>query len=167
MPFNQAIKGDPFQGDFPDWYGDEPRGPVAVAVQQEADELVRFRYKAARHGYLQQLKDRRALPPGPYSESPRDDVVTPFVFLPVEEGFDTLLVPGELLITRQSYDGSPRPFSLQTPYRYGKDVLSGFGMAASEVECPALRDRLLRLSPPGRWDRRNSLTRQGPFGPRG
>jgi subtilisin family serine protease len=148
MPFNQAIKGDPFQGDFPDWYGDEPRGPVATAVQQEADELVRLRFEpAARHRYLQQLKDRRALPPGQYPESPRDDVITPFDFLPVEEGFDTLLVPGELLITRQSYDGSHGPAGLQAPYRYGKDVLAGFGLETSEVDCPALRDRVLRLVP--------------------
>ena len=35
----------------------------------------------------------------------------------------------------------------QAPYRYGKDVLAGFGLETSEVDCPALRDRVLRLVP--------------------
>jgi hypothetical protein len=148
MPFNQAIKGDPFQGDFPDWYGEEPRGPLAAAVQREVDELIKLRFEpTARHEYLRLLQGRRALPPGRYEKGPRDDVITPFEFLPVEVGFDTLLVPGELLITRQSYDGSQGPVGLEAPYRYGKDVLAGFRLEAGQVDCPALRDRVLRLVP--------------------
>jgi subtilisin family serine protease len=148
MPFNQAIKGDPFQGDFPDWYGEEPQGPLAEAVQREVDELIKLRFQpAARHEYLSLLQDRRARLPGRYEEGPRDDVITPFDFLPVEVGFDTLLVPGELLITRQSYDGGQGPVGLEAPYRYGKDVLADFGLEPREVDCPALRDRVLRLVP--------------------
>ena len=141
MPFNQAIKGDPFQGDFPDWYGDEPRGPLAAAVQREVDELINLRFEpAARHEYLVQLQGRR-------NGIPRDDVITPFVFLPATVGFDTLLVPGELLITRQSYDGRHGPAGGEEPRRYGQDVLADFGLEASEVDCPALQNRVLRLVP--------------------
>jgi subtilisin family serine protease len=149
MPFNQEIKGDPFQGDFPDWYGEEPQGPVAAAVQREVDELIKLRFEpAARHEYLRVLQGRRAaVAPGRYGKGPRDDVITPFDFLPVEVGFDTLLVPGELLITRQSYDGSQGPVGLEAPYRYGKDVLDDYRLEARQVDCPALRDRVLRLVP--------------------
>src|SRR6266516_1862723 len=147
MPFNQAINGDPFQGDFPDWYGGEPRDPLAAAVQSEVDQLIRLRFQPdVRHEYLTLLQGRRAQLPGRRPGEP-PAVITPFDFLPATVGFDTLLVPGELLITRQSYDGGHGPVGLEAPYRYGKDVLAGFGLEASEVDCPALRDRVLRLVP--------------------
>ena len=147
MPFNQEITGDPFHGDFHDWYGDGPRDPLAAAVQSEVDQLINLRFQPdVRHDYLRLLQGRRAQLAEPRPGDP-PAVITPFDFLPVGIGFDTLLVPGQLLITRQSYDGSHGPAGLGAPYRYGQDVLAGFGLEPREVDCRALRDRVLRLIP--------------------
>jgi hypothetical protein len=47
MPFDEAIKGDPFQGAFPDWPDLGPWGDLALIVQRQVNELVQLRYEPA------------------------------------------------------------------------------------------------------------------------
>jgi hypothetical protein len=141
MPFDEANKGDPFQGDFPDWPDRQQWRDLASTVQRQVDELTQLRNEpGVRHQNLTLLQQRRQQPePGAQkleqrAGSPRDDAVTQFDFLPVDVGFDTLLVPGELLITRQSY-------------RHAEEFLEDLPLEASEVACAELRSRVLRLTP--------------------
>jgi hypothetical protein len=141
MPFDETNKGDPFQGDFPDWPDRQQWRDLASTVQRQVDELAQLRNEPdVRHQNLTLLQQRRR-PPEPgarkleqHAGSPRDDAVTQLDFLPVDVGFDTLLVPGELLITRQSY-------------RHAEEFLEDLPLEASEVACAELRSRVLRLTP--------------------
>jgi len=140
MPFDQANKGDPFRGDFPDWPDRKQWGDLAAIVNGQVTDLTKLRNDPiTRHKNLTQLQERRQPEPGAqqleqHAGSPRDDVVTQLDFLPVAVGFDTLLVPGELLITRQSY-------------RHAEEFLEDLPLEASEVDCAELRSRVLRLTP--------------------
>jgi hypothetical protein len=144
MPFDQANKGNPFPGDFPGWPGSAPVSDLEAVVAHQVNELAQLRYQPAiRHQYLTLLQQRRQ-PAQALRGIDGAEAVTEFDFLPVEFGFDTLLVPGELLITRRSYDGGPGPAGHD---RYAKDVLAGLQMVVSEVDCDELRGRVLRLTP--------------------
>jgi len=149
MPFDETNKGDPFRGDFPDWPDKEPWRELAEEVQRQADELARRRYEPkARQDYLRLLKERRRKrqeklvdgQPGRRADRKPDGTVTQFDFLPVQVGYDTLLVPGELLITHQSYYG-------EHGRRRAKESLDALHIEATDVHCHALRDRVLRLTP--------------------
>jgi hypothetical protein len=146
MPFDEANKGDPFRGDFP---GRPDRGAwdtLAATVQRQLEELARLSHEPAiRHKNLTLLQQRRQPELTPQQLEQRtgsgpDDFVTQFDFLPVELGFDALLVPGELLITRQSYDSAG-------PERRAKDFFADLHLKPSEVDCAELRTRVLRLIP--------------------
>jgi hypothetical protein len=158
MPFDEANKGDPFQGDFPARLDETQWGDLAAIVQRQVNDLAQLRNEPAiRHQFLTLLQQRRqpehpapqpqqqAPQPQQHAASAREDAVTQFDFLPVDVGFDTLLVPGELLIAAQDYDGQPG--AARGPDRYARSFLDGLHMAASEVDCDELHGRVLRLTP--------------------
>jgi hypothetical protein len=171
MPFDEENKGDPFRGDFP---GPPDRGPwdqLEAGVQRQVTELAQRRYEpAVRHELLRLLQQRRQ-PPAPDDQPPerepgqrpRDPAAgqrgdspgdppaggtTQFDFLPVDIGFDTLLVRGELLITTESYDGMTGPAASQGWYRPAREYIQALGMDVSEVDCPEISNRVLRLTHP-------------------
>lgn len=164
MPFDESNKGDPFQGEFPGRPDHEPWDELEAHVQGEITKLARRRHEpAVRHERLTLLQRRReprlrepepqqpapgARQPERRADSPRDDIVTQFDFLPVMEGFDTLLVRGELLITGQSYDGRHAPIGTWRPDQYAKGYLDDLGMEAGEVDCAELHGRVVRLTHP-------------------
>src|SRR5215831_10040308 len=158
MPFDETYKGDPFRGDFPEL---PDREPEAVAANQ-ASELIELRRQPdVRLAYLELLQQRVAdarqqeqqvlealRQEQPPATDHQDGVVTEFGFLPAEEGFDTLHVPGEILIARDDYEPPAGPVR-RFPERYARDYLDSQGVTADEVDCDELRDRVLRLIPAG------------------
>jgi hypothetical protein len=137
MPFDETNKGDPFYGDFPDLPDQGPWADLAATIQRQVRDLEQLRFKPElRHAFLELLMQRRE-PAGRV----RDHVVTAFDFLPVDVGFDMLLVPGELLITR--------PAPGWVPDRDTRGLLDDLGLDISEVDCDELRGRVLRLIPTG------------------
>jgi hypothetical protein len=158
MPFDETYKGDPFRGDFPEL---PDREPEAFAANQ-ASELTQLRRQPeVRHEYLERLRQRvadtrlqeqRVLEALRQEQPPagdhQDGVVTEFSFLPAEDGFDTLHVPGEILIARDDYE-PPADEVRRFPERYARDYLDSQGVTAAEVDCDELRGRVLRLIPAG------------------
>jgi len=138
MASDQQNWGVPFPGDFSDWQGDTPGG-TPEDVQWEVQQLAQVRFQPwVRHELLRLLEQRRAGGRG----------VVEFDFLPVQVGFDTLMARGELLITTESYLGSPggvrwngRVHSAAKPY------LDSLGLRAAPVDCADLEGRVLRLVP--------------------
>jgi Subtilase family len=138
MPFDELNRGDPFQGDFSDRVDHERWDELEAAVQRQAGNLAQLRYHpATRHHLLRSLQRRR-----------QHDAITQFDFLPVEVGFDSLHVPGELLITGHAYDGRPAPVNGWGPDRYAQGHLDALGMEPDEVDCPELHGRVVRLTHP-------------------
>lgn len=153
MPFDEEIKGDPFRGDYPGRPDHQPWDGLEARVQRKAIDLARRRYNPAhRHELLRLLTERRAGgQPGPGTgglQQHAGGTVAQIGSLPVDAGFDTLLIPGELLITGQSYDGRLSPAGGPGPGPSAKAYLDALGMQASEVECAELHGRVLRLTPP-------------------
>jgi hypothetical protein len=156
MPFDEENKGDPFRGDFAGRPNHEPWDELEVRLQRQVIELAQRRYDPAiRHEQLRLLQQRRQRPDPRRSEpqrqerradSPSNDYVTQFDFLPVEVGFDTLFVRGEILISATDYDGRPAPAGRRRPDRYAKGYLDALGMEASEVDCAELHGRVVRLT---------------------
>jgi Subtilase family len=145
MPFDESIKGDPFRGVFPEWAGEAGAADAAAAVHRQAADLEQLRYHPAiRHHLLRSIQRRRQRPDGH-----ADDTVTQFEFLAAEDGTDHLHVPGELLITGHSYDGRHMRVNGWGPEQYAKPYLDALGMEPAAVDCPALRDRVVRLIHPG------------------
>jgi subtilisin family serine protease len=103
MPSDERNSDAPGHGGPPP--GDDgggQAGPAQVAeIQRQVTELAQRRYEpAVRHELLRQLTGRRA-------GASRTPVVR-FSYLPVDAGYDPLLVSGELLITRDSFrDAQP------------------------------------------------------------
>jgi hypothetical protein len=151
MAFDQGIKGDPFRGDYPGSPGHEPWDEQEARIQRGITDLARRRNQpAVRHQYRRLLNERRSgQEPGP----PREHAggfaaaVAEIDSLPVDVGFDTLLAPGELLITGSSYDGRRSPDGAPGPGPSAKGYLDHIGMQAHEIECADLRGRVLRLTP--------------------
>ncbi len=133
MPFDETNIGDPFYGDFPDLPDEGPWAELAATVQSQLVELQQLRFEPdVRHAFLELLMQRRES-----AGRVRDRVVTAFDFLPVEVGFDPLLVPGELLLAR--------PAPEWVPDRDTRALLDDLGLDISEVDCDELRSRVLRL----------------------
>lgn len=139
MPFDESNSGG--------LSGDGPRDEVAADVQRQVIELTQRRYQPAiRHEMLRLLQQRRMPLEKERASSGADLPITPFDFLPVEVGFDTLFVRGELLITGRSYDGRGASAPSRGPDRYAQPYLNALHMEVSEVDCAELRDRVLRLT---------------------
>jgi len=137
MPFDETNIGDPFYGDFPDLPAEGPWADLAATVQRQVRELQQLRFEPdVRHAFLELLMQRRES-----AGRVRDPVVTAFDFLPVDVGFDLLLVPGELLLARPAPDW--------VPDRDTRGLLDDLGLDISEVDCDELRSRVLRLIPTG------------------
>jgi hypothetical protein len=140
MPFDETNSGGLF-GDVP------PRRPgydagdeLRAEVQRQVSDLTQAPYEPAiRHEMLRVLQARRA------DDKSRPGIIQ-FDFLPVEIGFDTLFVRGELLITGRSYDGRGAQEVRTGRGRYAKGYLDALGLEAREVECEELRGRVLRLT---------------------
>ena len=156
MPFDETYKGDPFRGDFPELPDREPE----AIVQNQVSELIQLRRQPeVRHEYLERLQRRVAdarqqeqrvlealRQEQPQAGDHQGGVVTEFGFLPTDDGFDTLHVPGEILIARDDYEPPAGP-DRRFPERYARDYLGAQGVTAAEVDCDELRDRVLRLIP--------------------
>jgi hypothetical protein len=153
MPFDEERKGDPFPGDFPDRPGHEPWAELELRLQRQVIELAQRRYEPATRHQLIRLLQRRRQPgyqPRERAAGGQPEDFTRFDSLLVEEGFDTLLVHGEILVTGQDYDGRPLPVPGRRPDQYARRYLQELGMEASEVDCDDddLRRRLVRLTNP-------------------
>jgi subtilisin family serine protease len=138
MDSDQPNRGVPFPGDFSDWHSDTPGG-TAEDVQWEVQRLARLRYEpAVRHELLRLLEERR--------EDGGEDVVQ-FDYLPVDVGFDTLMVKGELLITTESYLGYPGGLPWTGASLSARPYLDALGLQPARVDCEDLADKILRLVP--------------------
>jgi Subtilase family len=124
-----APPGEPFTGDYPRHEHDQTCGDLHWAVQRQVSELAQRRHDpAVRRDILATLQRRRAA---------RRGEVLQFDVLHREVGFDHLLVSGELLLTRSSY---------QDPG--AQEVLQPFGLREVEVGCPELDERIVRVTNP-------------------
>ena len=138
MESDQRNWGVPFPGDFSDWHSDTPGG-TPQDVQWAAQQLAQLRYEpSVRHELLRLLTDRR--------EDGGEDVVQ-FDYLPVEVGFDTVMVKGELLITMESYLGYPGGLGWTGASPSAKPYLDALGLEPVRVDCPELADKIVRLVP--------------------
>src|SRR5581483_9225641 len=109
MPFDETYKGDPFRGDFPEL---PDREPEAIVLNQVTELTQLRRQPEVRHEYLERLQRRVAdtrLQEQRAAGDHQDGVVTEFGFLPAEDGYDTLHVPGEILIARDDYEPPADP----------------------------------------------------------
>jgi subtilisin family serine protease len=70
-----------------------------------------------------------------------------FDHLPVEVGFDTVMVKGELLITMESYLGYPAGLRWTGASLSAKPYLDALGLEPVRVSCPELADRIVRMVP--------------------
>jgi Subtilase family len=152
MGFDQGIKGDPFRGDYPGRPEHESWDEHEARIQRGITDLAHRRHRpAVRHEYRRLLNERRHGQPEP--GAPREHAggfaaaVSEIDSLPVGVGFDTLLTPGELLITGPSYDGRRSPEGAPGPGPSAKGYLDHIGMQAREIECADLQGRVLRLTP--------------------
>lgn len=158
VPFDEENRGDPFRGEFPGWPDHEPLDELESGMQRQAIELAQRRHEPEIRNQLLRLLQQRRQPgeaagpsdrhPADHAGSPQPGTVTQFDFLPVQVGFDALLVRGELLITAQSYDGRPAPADGQDTDRTAKPYLDALGMTAAELDCAELNGRLVRLAHP-------------------
>jgi len=137
MDSGQRNWGAPFHGYFPDWHSDVPGG-TPEDVQWEVQQLAQLRYQpSVRHELLRLLNQRRTGGKG----------AVQFDYLPVDVGFDTLMVRGELLITTESYDGYPGGLKWNGPGHSAKPYLDELGLIAEQVDCADLAGKVLRLVP--------------------
>ncbi len=144
VPFDEENTGNPFEGDFAGLPDHDSAGELAAGVHRQVTELAQRRHDPSmRHERLRLLQQRRAAGTAVAGadRSPAA-AVAQFDFLPVESGFDTLLVRGELLITAESYEGRAG----RGGARAARDYLDVLGMQATEVECAELSGRILRLT---------------------
>ena len=166
MPFDEENRGDPFQGDFPGWADDEHRRRLGTAVQRQTAELAQLRREPGlRQSLLGTLDQRR------HPQQPGDGIVR-FDYLPTAEGFDSLLVRGELLLTAESYGaGTGQGAQAGQGAHSGqggqsgqgghgaqgrhagqagtvRDLLAARGLTETDVGSADLRGRIVRLTHP-------------------
>jgi hypothetical protein len=174
VPFDEENRGDPFQGDFPGWDDDEHRRQVGTAVQRQTAELAQLRGEPSlRQRLLGSLDQRR------HPQRAGDGIVR-FDYLPAAEGFDALLVRGELLLTAESYgagNGRGRDAASSGPDGHTgahagpagrvsaggtiRDMLAARGLTETDVGCDDLRGRVVRLTHPTMsGDELSSLARE-------
>ena len=140
MPFDEENRGEPFRGDFPGWADDDHRRRLGTTVRRRSAELAQLRREPRRRqGLLSALDQRR------HEQRPGDGIIR-FDYLPAAEGFDTLLVRGELLLTPESYGASTGQGG--PPGATVRDLLASRGLTETDVGCADLRGRVIRLTHP-------------------
>jgi Subtilase family len=139
MESDQRNWGAPFHGDFPDWRSDKPGG-TPQDVQWAVQQLARLRYEpSVRHELLRLLMQRR--------EGGGQGVVR-FGYLPVDVGFDTLVVKGELLITVESLFGyRPGGVIWKGAGQSAAAYVKALGFGAEPLSCERLANKVWRLVP--------------------
>jgi hypothetical protein len=152
MPFDEENMGEPVPGDFPERNDQALRAELEAAVQRQVTALSqRPQDPATRHEVLRVLGERRSGEPagqeGLTREHTDGSVPTRFSYLPLDDGFDTLLVQEELLITAESYHSSGG--GAGGPSSGDRAYLNSLQMVASEVDCAELHGRVLRLTRAG------------------
>lgn len=152
MPVGESDSGTRSRIYYPGLPDRDRWGGLAAQVHSQVTELAQLRYQPwARHELLRLLQERRRIPrgaelertPGSHEAPSNPDrdppAVTQFDYLPVEVGFDTLVVRDELLITRNSYaDAKPQ--------------LDQLGLEPRSTGCPQLDEEILKLVPGGSAD---------------
>jgi hypothetical protein len=142
MPSDERNTEDSPRSDIPGPPGHDAEPALAAEVRRQVDELAHRRYRPeVRHELYRVMRQRRQQPGRPASpqharpeELPAGgEGVTQFDYLPAEVGWDTLLVPGELLITRESFEGAG-------PY------LRALGMTEEQLGCEHLSGGILKLT---------------------
>lgn len=147
VPFDEENRGDPFRGEFPSWPDHEPLDELESGMQRQVTELTQRRHDPEIRSQLLRLLQQRRQPEDG-AGGPRAGDVTQFDYLPVQVGFEPMLVRGELLITAESYDGRPGAADGQDTDRTAKPYLDALGMTAGELDCAELRGRVVRLAHP-------------------
>jgi hypothetical protein len=149
MQFDEANKGNPFGDGFPEWPR-EGRGGIVADIQRQVIELAQRRFEPAlRYEMLRALQ--RAREDLMRRQDRPDPLITAFDFLPVQEGFDTLMARGELLITKESYEGATEHRGRGISGRSAKGYLDALeihkkGGDQDCPDCPALNGRVVQLT---------------------
>jgi Subtilase family len=151
MPFDETNKGNPFAGEFPEWPRHHRAGLEADIQRQVIELALRPHEPALRHEIARALQQRRQ---DFERRGGRDPVVVDFDFLPVEKGFDTLMARGELLITKESYDGGAPGKGRSDPSRSAKGYLETLGIQKKNADvdcpdCPELSGKVVQLDGAG------------------
>jgi hypothetical protein len=124
-----APPGEPFADDYPGHRHDQTCAPFHEYVSRQVSELAgRGRAPAARRDILATLQRRRVA---------RDRDLLQFDVLFRDEGFDHLLVGGELLLTSSAYR-APEVAA----------ILDSQELRRAEFDCPELADRVVRVRNP-------------------
>ena len=141
MPSDESNTVDPPKSDSSGSPGDDGGSTLAAEMRRQVDELAHRRYQPeARHRLHLLMRQRRRPPgqpasPGQAQSAQADgEGITQFDYLPAEVGWDTLLVQGELLITRESFE------------RARKKDLPELDMTEEQLGCEHLSDEVLALT---------------------
>lgn len=137
-----APPGEPFSDDYPAHRHNQSCAPYHEYANQQVTELTQRRHQpAVRRNILTTLQSRRAA---------RGRDVLQFDVLPRDEGFDHLLVGGEILLTSAAYrDPATAP------------ILDAYGLRREEFDCPELANRVVRVRNPDLHDAAlNDVARQ-------
>lgn len=147
MPVGESDSGNSSRIYYPGLPNRGRWSELAARVNSQVTELAQLRDQpSARHEMLRLVQERRRIPSRAEREqesgsrktasySGRDSLaVTQFDYLPVEVGFDTLVVRDELLIAKDSYPSAQ-------PY------LDQLGLEPQETGCPKLDEEILKLVP--------------------
>lgn len=116
---------NPPRSDVAGGRGGDGEAALSAEIRRELEELARRRYSPEVRQELHRVMRERRRPAG--------DDITQFDYLPAEVGWDTLLVSGELLITRES-------FGRAGPY------LAELRLAEAPLGCEHLSGEVLRLT---------------------
>src|SRR5215472_18283603 len=138
MPSDEHNSAEPGRGGPPpgDDGGGRAEPALTAEIQRQVTELAQRRYEpAVRHELLRQLADRRVAA----SRTP----VVRFDSLPVDVGFDSLLVSGELLITQRSFTEAEPYLDALGMVQTGMDHRQ---IGCEEEDAAALADQVVVLT---------------------
>ena len=125
MPSGESNTENPPKTDIPGSHGSDGGETATAEMQCPFDELAHRRYRPEdRHELHRVMRQRRRA---------GGEGVMQFDYLPVNEGWDTLLVRGELLITQESFERAGRS-------------LTELELKEDELGCEHLRGEIVRLT---------------------
>jgi len=142
MPSDEHYSAEPGRGGPPpgDNGGGRAEPALTAEIQRQVTELAQRRYEpAVRHELLRQLADRRVAA----SRTP----VVRFDSLPVDVGYDSLLVSGEVLITQRSFTEAQPYLDALGLVQTGMDHRQ---IGCEEEDAAALADQVVVLTHQGR-----------------